>query len=59
MVLHFRRINRHLILCQYQFCSKYKSVLNDIPSGFHSNGIFNISEINGIHSQLETCLRYQ
>lgn len=29
-------------------------ILNAIPSGFHSNGIFNISEINGIHSQLET-----
>ena len=27
---------------------------NAIPSGFHSNGIFNMSEINGIHSQLET-----
>ena len=31
-------------------------ILNAIPSGFHSNGIFNISEINGIHSQLETWL---
>ena len=39
-----------------EFCSKYKLVLNAIPSGFHSNGIFNISEINGIHSQLETWL---
>ena len=37
-----------------EFCSNYKLVLNAIPSGFHSNGIFNISEINGIHSQLET-----
>lgn len=39
-----------------EFCSNYKLVLNAIPSGFHSNGIFNISEINGIHSQLETWL---
>ena len=39
-----------------EFCSEYKLVLNAIPSGFHSNDIFNISEINGIHSQLETWL---
>ena len=39
-----------------KFCSKYKLISNAIPSGFHSNGIFNISEINGIHSQLETWL---
>lgn len=37
-----------------EFCSEYKLVLNAIPSGFHSNDIFNISEINEIHSQLET-----
>lgn len=37
-----------------EFCCKYKLILNAVPSGFHSNGIFNISEINGIHSQLET-----
>ena len=39
-----------------EFCSKYNLILNAIPSGFHSNGVFNISEINGIHSQLETWL---
>ena len=39
-----------------EFCNQYKLVLNAIPSGFHSNGTFNISEINGIHSQLETWL---
>ena len=39
-----------------EFCKKYSLELNAIPSGFHSNGIFNISEINGIHSQLETWL---
>lgn len=38
------------------FCKEYNLVLNAIPSGFHSDGIFNISEINGIHSQLETWL---
>lgn len=36
------------------FCEEYNLILNAIPSGFHSDGIFNISEINGIHSQLET-----
>ena len=36
------------------FCNEYKFELNAIPSGFHNNGIFNISEINVIHSQLET-----
>lgn len=39
-----------------EFCRENKLVLNAIPSGFHSNGTFNISEINGIHSQLETWL---
>ncbi len=37
-----------------EFCNEYKLELNAIPSGFHNHGIFNISEINGIHSQLET-----
>lgn len=36
------------------FCEEYNLILNAIPSGFHNDGIFNISEINGIHSQLET-----
>lgn len=31
----------------------YDLTLNAIPSDFRSDGIFNISEINGIHSQLE------
>lgn len=38
------------------FCKEYNLVLNAIPSGFHSDGLFNISEINGVHSQLETWL---
>ena len=38
------------------FCKENHLVLNAIPSGFHSQGIFNISEINGVHSQLETWL---
>ncbi len=36
------------------FCEENNLILNAIPSGFHSDGIFSISEINGIHSQLET-----
>lgn len=39
-----------------EFCKKYNLKLNAIPSGFHSDGVFNISEINGIYSQLETWL---
>ena len=39
-----------------EFCKNNHLTLNAIPSGFHENGIFNISEINGIHSQLETWL---
>jgi len=38
------------------FCEKYNLTLHAIPSGFHNDGIYNISEINGIHSQLETWL---
>ena len=38
------------------FCKTYNLKLNAIPSGLHSNGISNISEINGIHSQLKTWL---
>ena len=39
-----------------ELCEEYNLTLNAIPSGFHSDGIFNISEINGVHSQLETWL---
>lgn len=38
------------------FCHKHNLKLIAIPSGFHSDGINNISEINGVHSQLETWL---
>lgn len=38
------------------FCKELGIELIAIPSGFHSDGINNISEINGIHSQLETWL---
>ena len=37
-----------------QFCKDHNIKLQAIPSGFHSNGRFNIAEINGVHSQLET-----
>ena len=39
-----------------EFCKINNLTLNAIPSGFHENDIYNISEINGIHSQLETWL---
>lgn len=39
------------------FCKEYKLTLNAVPSGFHSKGVFNISEINGVHSQLEVWLK--
>ena len=39
-----------------QFCKDNKLILHAIPSGFHSDGIYNIAEINGVHSQLETWL---
>ena len=51
-----KSINADSASAYQRFCNKYKLVLNAIPSGFHSNGTFNISEINGIHSQLETWL---
>lgn len=47
-------INADSASAYQEFCSEYKLTLNAIPSGFHNDGIFNISEINGIHSQLET-----
>lgn len=51
-----RSINADSASAYQDFCEENHLVLNAIPSGFHSNGIFNISEINGIHSQLETWL---
>lgn len=51
-----KSINAYSASAYQEFCSEYKLTLNAIPSGFHNDGIFNISEINGIHSQLETWL---
>ena len=51
-----KSINADSASAYQEFCSEYKLTLNAIPSGFHNDGIFNISEINGIHSQLETWL---
>ena len=51
-----KSVNADSASAYQDFCEYYNLVLNAIPSGFHSNGIFNISEINGIHSQLETWL---
>lgn len=47
-------INADSASAYQDFCKEYNLTLNAIPSGFHSDGIYNISEINGIHSQLET-----
>ena len=51
-----KSINADSASAYQEFCNEYKLELNAIPSGFHSDGIFNISEINGVHSQLETWL---
>lgn len=51
-----KSINADSASAYQEFCSKHKLILNAIPSGFHNDGIFNISEINGVHSQLETWL---
>lgn len=39
-----------------KFCTDNKLTLHAIPSGYHSDGTYNIAEINGVHSQLETWL---
>ena len=49
-----KSINADSASAYQDFCEDNQLTLNAIPSGFHSNDIFNISEINGIHSQLET-----
>ncbi len=51
-----KSVNADSASAYQEFCKEYNLILNAIPSGFHSDGVFNISEINGIHSQLETWL---
>lgn len=51
-----KSINADSASAYQEFCKEYNLILNAIPSGFHTDGVFNISEINGIHSQLETWL---
>lgn len=51
-----KSINADSASAYQSFCEEYNLTLHAIPSGFHSDGIYNISEINGIHSQLETWL---
>ena len=51
-----KSINADSASAYQNFCENNRLILNAIPSGFHSDGIYNISEINGIHSQLETWL---
>lgn len=55
-IKHAKSVNADSASAYQGFCKEYNLILNAIPSGFHSDGIFNISEINGIHSQLETWL---
>ena len=38
------------------FCENHDIILHQIPSGFNSDGIENLSEINNVHSQLKTWL---
>lgn len=52
-----KSINADSASAYQEFCQNNQLILNAIPSGFHSDGIYNISEINGIHSQLETWLK--
>lgn len=51
-----KSINADSASAYQEFCKENNLILNAIPSGCHNNGIFNISEINGVHSQLETWL---
>ena len=51
-----KSINADSASAYQDFCEENYLTLNAIPSGFHSDGIFNISEINEVHSQLETWL---
>jgi len=55
-ICNAKSVNADSASAYQEFCHEYNLTLNAIPSGFHSNGIFNISEINGIHSQLENWL---
>ena len=52
-----KSINADSASAYQEFCIENSLILNAIPSGFHSDGIYSISEINGIHSQLETWLK--
>ena len=51
-----KSINADSASAYQDFCKDNDLVLNAVPSGFHSDDIINISEINGVHSQLETWL---
>ena len=51
-----KSVNADSASAYQDFCEEYNLTLHAIPSGFHSDGIYNIAEINGIHSQLETWL---
>lgn len=50
-------INADSASAYQKLCKDHKINLRTVPSGFHSDGIINIAEINGVHSQLETWLK--
>lgn len=51
-----KSVNADSASAYQEFCRDNNLILNSVPSGFHSDGLINISEINGVHSQLETWL---
>ncbi len=51
-----KSINADSASAYQKFCSEHNLRLNTVPLCFHSNEKINISEINGVHSQLEVCL---
>lgn len=55
-IVNATSVNADSASAYQEFCKDNNIILNAIPSGFHSSGPINISEINGVHSQLETWL---
>ena len=52
-----KSINADSASAYQEFCLKHNLKLNAVPSGYHSDGLINIAEINGVHSQLEVWLK--
>ena len=51
-----KSINADSASAYQKFCLEHNLKLNSVPSGFHINGQINITEINGVYSQLEVWL---